>query len=232
MVFIGREQADLIRDHFPDEPLSSIFRDAMQSASNDISLAADGTNDRKLAGASTAGLAVMLLVPMPVAVLTADPRLIDFDDAAQLGFGFNQGRADFVAHGMCCAVGTKAHHALNLKGADTFFAGEHQVGDAKPLPQRLVRILEDRPSDAREPVAVLGANLALPVKTGSQRIDLGIAAARAFDAFGPTASDQVGPAGFLIGESLLELGDGHLMDWLGAARHGVSSLVKGYSHAG
>jgi hypothetical protein len=50
------------------------------------------------------------------------------------------------------------------------------------------------------------------------------AAARAFDAIWPAAGNEISLAGFLIGESRLELSDGHLMDGLGAtAAHGVSS---------
>ena len=35
-------------------------------------------------------------------------------------------------------------HALDLQCTDTLLAGQHHVNDAEPVPQRLIRVLEDR----------------------------------------------------------------------------------------
>ena len=69
--------------------------------------------------------------------------------------GFDQSRADFVAHGMGGAVAPETHHALDLERADTFLAGQHQVDDPKPLSERLIRILEDRSGNVREAIGRL-----------------------------------------------------------------------------
>jgi hypothetical protein len=51
----------------------------------------------RLAGCGAARLAIAL-IPMAVVSFAADERLINLDNAAQLGFGLDHGRADFVAH--------------------------------------------------------------------------------------------------------------------------------------
>jgi hypothetical protein len=115
------------------------------------------------------------------------------------------------------AVGAEAHHALNLEGADTLLVGQHQMRDPEPLTKRLVCVLKDGASDVREAVERLGrAFVALPLEPARHLGDLSIAAARAFNASGPTARDQISLAGFLIRESLLELRDRHLMRWFRA----------------
>ena len=60
-------------------------------------------------------------------------------------------------------------YALNLEGANALLAGEHQMNDPEPVPQRLVRVLEDRPGDDGEAIAVRRAFLALPVERARWR---------------------------------------------------------------
>ena len=67
-----------------------------------------------------------------------------------------------------------------------------------------------------EPRAVLGALFALPMRAAFQSIHLGVAAARANNAFRPAAGDQIGDAMLFIGKHALELGAGELVNGLGA----------------
>jgi hypothetical protein len=121
------------------------------------------------------------------------------------------------------AVASEAHDPLDLEGADTLLAGQHEVNDAKPFPERLVRVLKDRPGDMREAIGGhWSAFVALPVERLAGQRERISAAARAFDAIGPAPCDQVSLASVFVRERRLELGDGHLMNWFWAT-HGVSS---------
>jgi hypothetical protein len=132
---------------------------------------------------------------------------------------------------MCGAIGAEAYHSLNLKRADTLLAGQHEVHDLEPLPQRLVGVLEDGPGDMREAVTgIWHAFVALPLERHrSNRKYLVISTPRATDTLWPAARYQILGASFLIRESLLKLRNRHLMNWLGAL-HGQSSFVEGYGH--
>ena len=100
------------------------------------------------------------------------------------------------------------------------------MNDAEPVAERLIRVLEDRPGNDREPIAggtSGGALSALPVpSTRWQVIDGRIGTTRTPDTFRPPAGFQIGFAGILIGKHRLELGDGELVDLTGlfGARHG------------
>jgi hypothetical protein len=99
---------------------------------------------------------------------------------------------------------------------------------AKPVPERLVRVLKDRPGDVGEAIAGGAARRALrSIASDSQKLKsrhLGIAAARTMNATRPAARDQILPASLFVGESLLELSDCHLMDGL---RHIILQPVFG-----
>lgn len=227
--FIGRKQADFLGNHLAYERFGGRLGDARQNAGDDVALALYSTDDRHLAArpaldARLAAVAVM--------ALAADVGFVNFDDAAKLHFRLNQGRTDFVAHGMCCAVRAEAHDALHLKGADALFAGQHQMHDAEPLAQGLIGVLKDRPGDDRKTIArraAGGALRALPMpRARGQLIDLDIAATRANHASGPAASLEVRPASVLVREGRLELGDGHLVNRLRATlRHEILSACQG-----
>src|ERR1700691_256707 len=112
------------------------------------------------------------------------------------------------------------------------------MGDAIPVAEGLFGVLENRPRKAREPIAVLRALTALPVKRLVARriVEVRIAAARAMDAFRPTARHKVLKASLIVPDwkTGLELGRGHLRDWFRALCHDVLSLslsVGAYCHA-
>lgn len=105
---------------------------------------------------------------------------------------FAQSGTDAIARGLRGFIGAEAHDALDLRCTDTFLAGQHHVNDPEPIPQRLIRVLEDRPDQNREPIAAsFGAFRTLPVEGPvSHGINVNIPAARAMDTFLPTALNE------------------------------------------
>jgi hypothetical protein len=227
LIFIGREKADIGGNHFANEMFGGIFGDAAQCAGDHVALAADSADDWRFTGTCAARFAVMLLVPMPVCVFAANPRFVNFDNAAQLHFRFNECGADFMAHGMCGPVRAEAHHALDLQGANPLLAGQHQMSDAEPLAERLVRVLKDGPGDVGEAVAFFGAGIALPLEGHrADRENFDVAATRAGNAVRPAPRDQIDAAGIFIGKGRFKLSDCHLMNWLRSAGH-LASPISG-----
>jgi hypothetical protein len=229
--FVGREQADFFRNHFAHENLTGFFGDAIKNAGDDIALAADSTDDRSFGRKTMLARATLAPVPMLVFVLSADERLVNLDNAAELLNILDQSGSDFVAHEPCGFVGTEAHVAHDLRCAHALLAGEHEMGDFEPVAERLVGVLEDRPGDMGKPIAVRGALFALPVPPARlQVIDLGIAAARAMHTIGPPTGNQIGFAGFFVREGRVELSGGHLRDGFGTFCHGSTPWIEPYSH--
>jgi hypothetical protein len=229
--FVRREQADFIGNHFANECLCVVCADPPQYTSNDVTLAADRANDRGLADRAATD------TPAPamfIDCLAADERFVHFNDAAEFIHVFlDQGGADTVAHVPSGFVATETHDALNLQGAHSLFTCQHQMSDAKPVPQILIRVLENRPGDGGEPIALRRALPALPVEglVAGGVIKVRIAAAGAMDAFRPAAGDQIAVTGFLIREGRLELGDAHLGDGFRSFRHDFLQSVGEYCHA-
>ncbi len=221
---VRSQQAYFIGNSFPDKFGYARTIDAFQDAGDNVALALHGTDDWRFIGGNAALAASF--IPVAVFVLAADIGFVHFDNAAELLFRFDQGRADFVAHTPCRLVAPEAHVAHDLQCTHAFFAGEHKVGDFEPVAERLVGVLKNRASDDREAVAGRAAGSALralPVPlAGMQVIDGGIAAARAADAFRPAAGLQVRFAGVVVTdwEHILKLRCGHLMNRLRTFCHG------------
>src|SRR5271169_4862918 len=209
--------------------------DAADNADDYIPLALDGTDDRDFARSVRTGCPAIpaALALVPVLVFATDESFIDLHNASELGFRLDHRGADFVAHAPSRPVTAEAHKPHDLEGTHALFGREHEMGDLEPVPQRLIRVLEDGPGDAGKPIAVLSAGFALPVEWARpQRIDLHIAAAGAKHAIRPPAGHQIGLAGVLIPdrEQDLKLCAAELVD-RGWFRHGKSSFVEGYNHA-
>jgi hypothetical protein len=219
---VSAEQTNLVRDGFADEGYKRIGADVFNDASHNVALAADCANDSSLAGAdATRSAATAALIPMAVLGFAADESLVDLDDAAKLPDVLHEGDSNLVTHEPRGLVRTEAHVAADLQGAHALLAGEHEVSDLKPIPQGFVRVFEDRARKVREAIGrVLGTLVALPMpRIALQRSRLRSATARAMHPLGPSFPDQIGAAGFLIRERLIELRRSQLVDVF-YGRHG------------
>lgn len=128
LVIVGRQQANLIGHNLANEFVQCGSIGVIDDARDDIALPLDGASNDHLALVAAHALT---LTKVFVFAFAADERFIDLDNAAELLLGMvQQGSADFVTHGMGCAVGAEAHHPLDLQGRHAFFAGEHEMDDA------------------------------------------------------------------------------------------------------
>lgn len=220
--FIGREQANLVGHAFTNKGFRVDFIYRLQNTGNNVALALYRADDWRFSRGSVfaAGPALVLVL---ILVFAADESFIDLDNATKLVHVlFDQRGADFVAHAPRGFDRTKTHVAAKLAGTNSLFGGQHQMGNLVPIPQGLVRILENCTRQVRETVArrtAGGAGGALPVVAGSQRIDLRIAAARAMDTLRPAPGDQIGDAIVLGDEHGVKLGTGELVDGFRFAGH-------------
>jgi len=194
---------------------------------------------RILAGTNTASPATSTaLIFVFIFRQAADKSFVNLNYAPKLLNILDQGDADFVAHHPRSFVRSKTHVAHDLQCAHTFLASQHKVDHAIPIAQRFVGVFENCSGKVRKTIAcgtTWSAFGALPMPlAGRQVIDGGIATARAMDTLGPTASDEICFASFLIGEHRLELGGGKLGDGLGlfpVGHDGSPSTMEGYCHA-
>jgi hypothetical protein len=230
---IGAKQTYFVRNGFADESGESGGIHVCDHARNDVTLATNSADDRRLAGTDTAGsTTAAAFILIPVLGQAADESFIDFDNAAELVNVLHQCDADFVAHGPSCLIRTEAHIALDLQCAHAFLAREHEVDDAIPITERLVCVLEDRSGDMGEHITVRGAFFALPMPFAGRKIVNGwVAATRATNALWPAARDQIGFARLFVRERFLELCGGQLMNWLrlfGAGHDDFSTMGRPY----
>lgn len=232
---IRAEQANLCRDRFANESGQSIRLHIGDNAGDDVALPLDRSGDNSLSGSTSPPASVAALVLVPVLGEATDESFIDFNNAAELFGSFDQRGSYLVAHAPSGFIRTEAHVSLNLQRAHSLLAGQHQMDDAKPLSEGLIRILKDGPGDDGETIAGRAARstfgtLPMPF-AGWQVIDSRIATTRAADSLRPSASLQIGFAGIFIREELLELRDSQLMDWFWILGHGRSPDVEERYHA-
>jgi hypothetical protein len=224
LVLVRRQQADFIGHGLTDKLFDVLLRDVIEYAGNHIALALNRTDDGRLASSSAAALAVVALNPVAVVILAADPCFVNLDNSAKLRFRGDQRSADFVAHRMGRLVTAKAHHALDLKGAHSLLAGKHEMGDAIPVAEGLLRVLKDRAHQCRKAIAVLVTRLTEPMERLVARgvVQVSIATTRTGDTLRPAASNQVTKARFVVTDrkAVLKLADGHLRDGLRTICHG------------
>ncbi len=231
---IGTEQAHLVRYRFPHEGLKRVGFEVFDNAGDDVALATDSANDGCLAGTNATSPAT-LSTPVPMLVLgeAADEGFIDLDNAAKFANIRDHGRSDFVAHVPSRAIRAKAHVAVNLMRAHAFLANEHEMGDAKPVPQRLVSVLKDRADRDGEPISCRRALVALPMPFACGKVINGwVAAPRAMNATWPPTGLQIALAGIFIGKHRFKFSNGKLCNWLGLlAAHSFLPAMEGYCHA-
>ena len=173
--------------------------------------------------------APLLLVPMAVLVLAADIGFIDLDNAAKLVHVASIRAVRILWPMTKRSCRNRNPCSRSIWRAHAFLAGQHQVSDLEPVPQRLVGVLKDRASDDGKAIAVLGAFLALPVPFARRQvIDSGVAATRAADALQASG----GPSNRLCRrphckwERSLKLAIGHLRDGLRTLCHGGSLRIQ------
>jgi hypothetical protein len=215
-ILIGTKQADFMGDGFADEGGESSGIHIRDHASDHVSLAADGADNRRFAGTDApSSAAAAALVPVPVFGQATDESFIDFDNSAELIDILHQGNADLMTHEPRGVIRTEAHIAIDLQSAHAFLASEHKVDDAIPFTKRFIRVFENRPGDVGKAVAVWCALFALPMPFARRKIvNGGVATTRAANALWPAARDQISLAGFFVWEHFLELCGGQLMNWL------------------
>lgn len=232
---IAAQQADLIGNGLTDEAFQSRGLNILDDAGDNVAFAADRTSNDSLASAAGSAATISALALVPVLGEAADESFINLDDTNELfELLVLQCRANAVAHVPSGFVGTEAHVAMDLSGADTLLAGQHKVDDAEPLPQVHIRVLEDRPGNVGEPITARAAIRALPFPLhGFERIDPRTAAAGAIDAIGPAMGHEVGVAGILVRKGRFPLGNGHLVDLAGlfsAGHDGSPFRQRGVKH--
>lgn len=196
---VRSQEADLVGNGFPNELGYARAINTFQDASDDFALALDCADNADLAGAAAAP-ATAALIPVFVFVLPTDVGFVHFDDTAEfIGPMFAEASADAVAHVERGFIRAEAHDALNLQCADALLAGQHHVNDPEPIPERFIRVLEDRPDQHGEAIAARRSAFgALPVEgTISDGVHVHIAATGAVDAFRPATGYEVSLAGFL-----------------------------------
>jgi len=211
---VGAEQADLFRNGFIDEAVERAGAGVLDHAGDHVAFARDGASDDFLTRAARSK-ADVTLVPMAILSLSTHEGFIDFHNAHELLEALiHEPGADAVAHVMGSLVGAETHHPLDLKGAHAFLAGEHEVDHPEPLAKALIGVLKDRACDVGEAIRRAHTAVhALPLKGHcGQSINVAAFAARAMHAIGPAVGDQIRRARILIGEHLLKLRDGHLLN--------------------
>jgi len=210
---IGAKQADFVRDGFVDKIGQGLRIDVLNNASNDVSLAAHCADNDCLALSLIALPATF--IPMPIAAVAANDCFVNLDDPGELLHVLNESDPDLVAHEPSRLVRAEAHIAVDLKGAHSLFADQHQMRDSEPVFQRLIRVLKDCAGQVREAVALFCASVALPVEFHCpDRIHALRAAPRATDAIGPAANDQVSDTIVLGLKERIELLGGQLVNGL------------------
>jgi hypothetical protein len=209
-VFVGCEQAHLVRNDFADEGLESLFGDFFENAGDDLALALHRSDNGRL----TSRTAAASIAPsMLIDGFPADEGFVHFDDTHELAeLLIGQPGADTVAHIPSRFVRAEAEDSIDFQGGDALLAGQHHMNDAEPVAERLIGVLENGAGDMGEPIAVRGAFLALPMPlAGRQIVNRLVSAPGAPDSQGPAVLDQIGAASVLIGKGLFPLCDRHLV---------------------
>ena len=166
---IGRQQADFVRDDFTHKVMRGLSSDVLQDTrAITLPLRCTAPITGVLPEASPPVFPVFL---SQCRQWSLPPRRFHQPrQCRQASLWLHHCGADFVRHIQRSFVRAKAHLPLDLQRANSLFAGGHQVHDLEPLPERLVRVLKDRPGNDRKPIAVRRAFFALPVPFARRKV--------------------------------------------------------------
>ncbi len=151
--------------------------------------------------------------------LAADIGFVGFNNAHKLAeLRVCQSRTEPMTHEPRRPIGTRTDHPMNLKGANPFLTGQHQVQNLEPDQQLVIRVLEDGPDRHGEAVGLarlVTAHATSPMKgLELQGVDLGVVATRTLNAIRPTLMRQVFLTCIFVREEPIKLGKSHLPDKL------------------
>jgi hypothetical protein len=231
--FIRDQEAYLLGYRAAHKRLEDIAADSFDNTSDDLSLAFDGPDDGYLARADTAPTWAASMWPVPVPCLAADERFVNLNDTHEFTeIRVGETGPDPVAHIPSRLVRTESHVAVDLQRANPLLAGQHQVDNAEPITERLIRVFKDCTGNVRETIsAPLAAVRAFPVPlAGFQVVDTRTAATRTRHlAVWPAMRNEVCGACVIIGKSRFTFADSHLTNclWLLNAGHLGSPVVMG-----
>jgi hypothetical protein len=226
---IGAKQADFMGNGFSDKCIERCSLDVRDHARNDVALAADSADDRRFAGTDAAcSAAAAAFIPMPVFSQAADESFVNLNDPAEFIDIFHERGSDLVAHEPSGFIGTEAHITIELQSAHAFLADEHEMNDAIPLAQRLVRVLENRPGDVGKTVGnTISTVHTFPLEShGFELIDMPASATRATDAIRPSARNEICATRWFIWEQFFELCGRKLVNGLGLLTAGHGALLS------
>jgi hypothetical protein len=218
-VFIGSNQMDSATHGLPHETIESLGVGIFDHLADHVTLARDRADDGNLAsgsGAADSGRilsAVMIGAPaVAVPCLAADVGFVHLDNSEKLGkLWIGKSGPQPMADEPCGTIRTGADHPMDLECADSLLAGQHQVENFEPHEQLIIRVLEDRADQNREPIGRVAAFLTDPIERAVfERVDFFIIASRASDAFGPALVLQILLASGLVRKHSVEVGKSHL----------------------
>ena len=139
-------------DMFVDELAERDFADVGNLGQTDFPATLDGPGYGLLVGygfGTPTGLTLTL-----IAGLTPKESFVDFDDTGEQGFGGGQGMADAMAEVPGGAI-SHAERPLQLTCADGLLALYNQIDGKKPLGQRKMGVVHDRPTGDGELIAAV-----------------------------------------------------------------------------
>jgi len=166
---------------------------SMNNLEPDLALTFHRTNDGGFVGA--ASLADFLLLP-------TDPSFVNLNDTGELAsVSVPHGFTDTVAEVPGRLV-AHAERTLDLIGRHALLGFDHEVDGGKPLPERQLRVVEDRPRCNREAVAAV---ITIKLVPGSDLRDGAGSASRAAGAGRPAELFEVFAANILRMEPFNEL---------------------------
>lgn len=190
--------------------LSIVRNDFAEESMNRVVAGIRGDLDAQLASAldsSEHGALVVEAMPcrFPLGVestqLPADVGLVGFHDAREHRSAFTtHGGADTMAEVPSSLV-RDTESALELVGADPLLGFANEVDGSEPLPERQVRVVEDRSRRDRELIAAIRALELVALLKARDLLGL---AARAANAIRPAKLFQVVTAGILAIELLYQ----------------------------